>query len=712
MAITLNANFQAENDKATNTPVLLVKLPETITDTVKNSSWSSNDGESNVDYANGYVTLDTSYAAAGYEEITSGSTTPDYDIVSYNSVSGAYSGALYWQRFSHVSISSTYLLATITLPVYWYRANGADPLPSLTLDLYDDFGGELLATDTYTFTGAESQSTKISIVFTLAENLESNKAYWMKISCSWTRPFAGNCIMRVYEAASSYVKGMFHVLWLENTTPAVYNKWIYNLTPQIAFKATTSATSASVHYTTSTGTIRVIFDCGSAPTVPGEWVFSHLIPAYTDLTYDADYSDNGSSWTNIGAVVDGTPITALHRYYRCEATLDADTSTPYTGGLPCYSPVIYSMGVRFIEWIKFANLPLFGAEPSLLTASSLNTTINRTALSTISQLTLTFDFTEKLSAWINSIKPKNKPIQVLAGFHNIAESNFEDYNYGVIDDWSIDSSDILTLTCKDHRKSWKKNVPESWEDTSDSVYFPGQHHVRIIRSLLQNQINVRDSTIDMDSFDAVETDLSGWMAGTEINDTRSAEDLINELRILMWCYFIPKPDGTIYLKKYDSSESAQYEFDDKIYHSLDYMGNSDALINRVVVYYSYDFSSENDTYADYADITIDFDATSQSDWGEIATYEIKDKWTYSGDDTQIDTLTAAVLDRFKDIPCMFKMTTDIKFWWLEVGDMVNITSARAPSSDYAGFTSKKFEIVGKNANFLSKSDITFQLLEV
>ena len=64
MAISLNANFEAENEKATNKPVVLVKLPDTETDTEKDSVWGTNESESQVDYTSGSVILDAQNSPA------------------------------------------------------------------------------------------------------------------------------------------------------------------------------------------------------------------------------------------------------------------------------------------------------------------------------------------------------------------------------------------------------------------------------------------------------------------------------------------------------------------------------------------------------------------------------------------------------------------------------------------------------------------------
>jgi hypothetical protein len=725
MAITLNANFTAENEKAENTPIVLVKIPDTITDTTKTSAWGTNESESQVDYSSGEVKLDSQnspaatlnvYTTAGTDYHTIGDidyTDPvTYTLNTYNVI---------WQKFRIDSASSTLKLSALRLKL-WYESTGGSGYTTVTTSIYTSpriYSSGSGWTDyitnsriSYNLTiGTDTESTDLDIDFSYSTPVEltSGQDYWLM---TWVQTFGGivgNTVTKIKQTGEPFFKGEGRI---ENSRidDEIVRSWQLDQ-KQIMFRFTTTAASPTEHYYTS-GNIKIELDTGSVPTVNGEWLFLHDIPDFTGLTYTAWYSDNGTDYTSIGTVKDGDAITDLHRYYQVQASLTAEATTTYSTGAPIYSPAVTSIGVRFTEYLQFSYGTFDGYEPSVKGVTSQNTSIARDKKSAISQINLSFGLTDKISTWINTKYPKNKLVKILVGYAGLAESDFIDYYWGLVDDWSIAKNNLVSITCRDFRKAWNVPVPGSWDTTADDVYYEGHHPTEVIKSILRNYVDLRDSQIDIDSFDTVATSLSTQKVYRALTgETIDAETLIDELRQTMWCYFIPQPDGGIKLKEYDSAAAAEKTFTDADVKSIDYAGNSKSLINSVAMYYGYDPYLGKDDLSDFAAVYVTTDATSISNWNETKTLLIEDKWTSSIESAQISALATKILTRFKDIPALITIEADLRHLDLEVGDMINITTTKAPSSDLGGISDTKFEIIGKKFDFI-KTVLRFTLLEV
>jgi hypothetical protein len=107
-----------------------------------------------------------------------------------------------------------------------------------------------------------------------------------------------------------------------------------------------------VTYATS-GTARVVLDLGHAPTNEVHFRAESAEPTGTSVTFSAEGSANGTSWTSLGAVTDGFVWAAGsgYRYYRITATL-AGTSD----GL--VTPMLQAMSVT--ERVRYATFPYMG----------------------------------------------------------------------------------------------------------------------------------------------------------------------------------------------------------------------------------------------------------------------------------------------------------------------------------------------------------------
>ena len=118
--------------------------------------------------------------------------------------------------------------------------------------------------------------------------------------------------------------------------------------------------------------------------------------------------------------------------------------------------------------------------------------------------------------------------------------------------------------------------------------------------------------------------------------------------------------------------------------------------------------------ADYAALAIDVTtgADSHDNWGEWKTKEVKDKWTLDEDLAQVVSMSDVQLARYKNPPAILQRVGDKKLLYIEAGDMVAVTTKRAPSADgVSGIADKKFQVIKPSLDF--KGDkVTLTLLEV
>jgi len=392
--------------------------------------------------------------------------------------------------------------------------------------------------------------------------------------------------------------------------------------------STVSAAVALYHiilFQTS-GWITVKMDLGAVPTVNGEWVLSDITPASTTLTYQAWGSATGAfagEETALGTILDGDAITQLFQHYEVKTTF-ATTDTLET-------PTLESIKATFATYQSYSNIPDFGYEPALINISSLTTSIDTFRPSTIGQMTVRFGFIQSLSNWLVSKYPKNKIVKILVGFDAFGwtENDFIDFFRGQVDDWSISKQDEISLTVKDFKKEWSVDVPATWNTTADDVTWTDMHPSDIILDILQNQINVRDSKIDIGSFATVKAAIPDWVVTRTITgNPEQADGLIEELRLLMSAFFVPKGDGKIKIKRWDALESSVMSLSENNVINSQWTANAGNLFNDVTVYTNQ--TGTGSSASDFSDVRIGLDVTSAVNYDETATKTIKDKWTKNG----------------------------------------------------------------------------------
>ena len=424
------------------------------------------------------------------------------------------------------------------------------------------------------------------------------------------------------------------------------------------------------------------------------------------------YGTLGGDAVSVGTIVDGDPITDLQQYWRVRANFTSNTNRDET-------PTLHSIKADFSTYKTFTDSRRIARENNyemgLMPISGISSEINDFKESTIGQITPMLDFNESVSKYLYGKYPKNKIVIVLIGFDDPAfpVSDFLEFFRGQVVDYNITRDDKVALITQAFQVEWNKKVPETWEDTGDDVTWTDMHPTDVMLDIIRNYMTVRDSKIVASSFAEVKALIPSYTVTLTITKNPvEASKLMEQLRLLTGCYFLPRSDGKIKIKRFDPTEAVVATLTDANTKDVGgYKGNLKTLINKTLVYYGHD--GDGDDAADYTELAIDVTtgAISHDNWGEWKTKEIKDKWTLAGDSAQVISMSDAQLARYKNPPAIIQRVGDKKLLYIEAGDMVAVTVKRAPSVDgVSGIVDKKFQVIKPSLDF--KGDkVTLTLLE-
>lgn len=689
--ITLPAKFAEENGKGVNTPSLLVRLleQEVSSEETTQADWQANTGEGNVDYATSPGDVILTPASVPNEEQTGHDASAS--VYSTTGLQGPFYHEA-WQSFKQ-DTSTAKVLGSVTVKISTGGGNG-----TLNCELWSAGKGSKLGNTVSLSIPYNVSSYDMAFDFS-AQGLvlNVNTEYWLKLYVTGYMDGTSlpGCSVNYNTATSSYADGQLDHL-------DHWGSWTYNM-GDLYFVITLTG-----DYYQSSGWIRTQnMDLGETPLGAGEWVIENIEPPGTSITYQAWASDTGAfagEEVSLGAIQDGDPIIVLKRYYRVRADFSATDRS--------FTPTLQSVKASFEVFATYADNLSMGYEPSILEVSSLTTTIDVFDKSTISQLTIGFGLTPSISNWLRTRYPRNRTVKVLAGFvaSGFTEADYIDYFRGQVEDWQIETDFGVKLQIQDYAKEWKAMVPAKWESVLDDMSWTDMHPVDVCLDVLRNHINVRDSKLVLGSFEAVKVVLSGWkVSRTVTGDTVDADELLQELRILMSCFFLPQADGRIKIKRWDPAEAAVDSLTDDDMANVRWEANSASLINQTHIYYGWDGDGEK--AQDFTDLRVAPDATSQANWNELRIKEIKDKWTRPTETGQVQDLESKILARFADPPSILSCEVARSRIYLEVGDIVTVTTKKAPSTDMGGITNERYQVINRNLDF-KKDIIRLQLLAV
>ena len=274
----------------------------------------------------------------------------------------------------------------------------------------------------------------------------------------------------------------------------------------------------------------------------------------------------------------------------------------------------------------------------------------------------------------------------------------------------ITSDNKVKIFVEGLAKDWKEDVPAKWENASDNIEWTDEHPIDVMLDIYREYLPVRDSALLLSSFYDVKAEIPGWVVTRTITDDPiEGKKLLEELRKLMSCFFIPQPDGSVKIKRWDPSEAAVAAITDTRLMSKNYKGNYKEIINRLYTYY--DWAGTGDDAGDFNAVLPDARSDSKDDYGKFETETVKDKWTKADELAQVEDRSIKLLDRYENPPPLLPGMVDLKNLAIEEGDIIDVTTKRAPSTDMTGISVVRFQLVKKQINWQAKK-LNWELLAV
>ena len=413
---------------------------------------------------------------------------------------------------------------------------------------------------------------------------------------------------------------------------------------------------------------------------------------YNDV-YDVDLA---GIVQNLGIIKDGDPIVDLYQYYRVKASFVSSTIRDKT-------PILSSIRADFAGYLKIDNS---------IGLTSLTTTIDLFEESTISQMTVTLALNKVTSDWMATKNPRNKRVRIFIGFRaeGFTDDDFEKFYFGTVANADITADNKVKIAVDGFAKDWKDDVPNVWEDAGDNVVWINEHPVDVMLDIYRQYLPVFDSTLLLSSFEEVRAQIPGWVITRTITtDPVEGKKLLEEIRKLISAFFIPQPDGKTKLKRWDPNEAAVITMTDTQLMSKNYKGNYKEITNKLYIYF--DWAGTGDEAGDFNEVFADLRTDSKDNYGKFETKVLKDKWTPSAQLFQVEDRATKLLDRYENPPPLIPAVVDLKNLAVEEGDIINVTTKRAPSVDMAGISAVPFQLVKKQINWGNKT-LSWELLAV
>jgi len=290
------------------------------------------------------------------------------------------------------------------------------------------------------------------------------------------------------------------------------------------------------------------------------------------------------------------------------------------------------------------------------------------------------------------------------------DADFEKFYFGTVANVDITSDNKVKIFVEGLAKDWKEDVPNIWEDASDNIVWTDEHPIDVMLDIYRQYLPVRDSALLLSSFYDVKAEIPGWMVTRTITgDPVEGKKLLEELRKLMSCFFIPQPDGSVKIKRWDPSEAAVKAITDTQLMSKNYKGNYKEIINRLYTYF--DWGGTGDDAGDFNAVLPATRPDSKADYGKWETETVKDKWTQAAQLSQVEDRSIKLLDRYENPPPLLPVVVDLKNLAIEEGDIIDVTTKRAPSTDMTGISAVNFQVVKKQINWQKKT-LNWELLAV
>lgn len=389
-----------------------------------------------------------------------------------------------------------------------------------------------------------------------------------------------------------------------------------------------------VNYTLPSGTSGTsTIDLGLIPSADSILTIDDTLESGSTLTYTALGGNADPPVNNLGAVSDGSTLTA-YRYYRITANFTATS-----GGRGSLHEIAISGGNNIFRYYgTHQDIPFGGVRPHIISGSlsPLSQKIDlKKGISTTGQISVKLAWVRDPADLVATNYLKGKDVQVSAGFVGLSSVDYEPVITGVIFDFSLDEKNgEITLQIQDIFKQFeKRKIPTETYDangvkTSSDIPYSNSNLVDTITDVY-DKVGIRGRYIDTAAYSAL---ASGDLSGNDYRCTRTlskpikATELLDELAQTGGLFLVPTGDGKIRPKLYDATETPTVTIDIAEQNISNIKGNQKELITRSYHYFNATVSDpkESDDY-DRAYASIDAESEILYD-PEIGEKQFFDKW--------------------------------------------------------------------------------------
>ena len=457
------------------------------------------------------------------------------------------------------------------------------------------------------------------------------------------------------------------------------------------------------------------FDLGSEPTAQSIFTCKDAAPGASTVTYTAFTSPDGSSWANVGTVIDGGLLPAA-RYYRFFVQLDCYCD-PQTGALyvPEVSEIKVVGGNTLYEYYSNSvdvTVPGYVVRNHLKSVSGTAAKIDLKGKPTVGDLSFTLNWTREAGAMVIATNRK-RAIKAYIGFAGMAWADYEPYFCGLWDSVSLDQvKREITVKVFDVWKLFKKKLPElqiSGDKSTISNYLASGNIIDVITDIAE-EVGVPGRFVDTAAFTALKAAsyTSGWDVSRTFSEQENSDDLLAELAVSAGLFLLPGADGKLRPIHYDTAVAGapSAALDAARHHFSVSDSDFGETVTQVRVFYGTQLGDDVSKAENFPKCYVNVNVDAEVDRDERKPMEWLDKWRMAvsaadGADNPITMLADRLLhwycptrtvDGKTVATAAIKVTTkDLPLSYLGItrpGAIVTVDNLRipAPVDEWEGFS--------------------------
>lgn len=465
------------------------------------------------------------------------------------------------------------------------------------------------------------------------------------------------------------------------------------------------------------------------------------VPAGCICTYTARGSDNNSTWTDLGTVIDGAALDA-YKYYDFSVTLESSTDGLRT-------PIVREIGIsagdsQFLYFSTYTQTPAGTNALPLVMAGlpSVGSKLDLIKLGSTGEISPQLHLVEPTFAMLRDGYLRNKAVSIKLGFNTgMAEREYEPLFSGLWYDGTIDlKKSVITVKTRSILQRFQKvKLPKETGGTrNDTTVVPlvwtNENIIDVMLAII-DEMGILDRFIDRASFTA----LNGNGApryGTDWNVTRTLDKdtsidalkALEELQLLSGVFILQLPDGRIQAKLYDATALTVSDLSPDLcdFGTIE-LGQSE-LYTRQHIYYGLIADKKGTSAEDFTSALVYINDTAEINWGLNADVapgdpnyqknpgyqrDIFDVWNISAN---ARTALAERLDGWFANPKMKITASKLppEYWSVNLGELVTVNGLQLPISGETWGTmcsGVKFLVTKKTLDIATCS-VSFDLLEV